>query len=320
MCVLCLNKSHSPNSESHILIEIEQLVKAIAEGNLRLSSKANRALEFNHFAGLFLESRARFLSPYCEEYAYSEHVELFWQGCHAVDFLGHGVLKTGARGLPPSVEQVEQLVHWLSEHAASRSFKRKVNDRRYEMRRKRENLSEYAMALHHRYSRLLVVRVDLFYKRALQDLRTIENVFGDVDSLVTEIVERKGIFENLVGYARNLEQGASLGYHAHLALYFRGWKHQSDWFLADEVGKRWVFHTSGHGNYHICNNTEEKQKYARQGSLGIGMIRRDDPEACANSIDAVCYLANPEKEGQYLRAKPHGRRAFATGAMPVSRQ
>ena len=47
--------------------------------------------------------------------------------------------------------------------------------------------------------------------------------------------------------------------------------------------------------------------------LGVGMIQRDNAEACNNAINAVSYLSDNDKDDQYLRMKPRGRRAFATG-------
>ena len=84
--------------------------------------------------------------------------------------------------------------------------------------------------------------------------------------------------------------------------------------MAQQIGERWVAMTEGLGTYHSCNTPEAKKGYERRGILGVGMIHRNDTVACENSINAVGYLAKHEKDDQYLRMKPEGRRAFATGA------
>jgi len=43
------------------------------------------------------------------------------------------------------------------------------------------------------------------------------------------------------------------------------------------------------------------------------MIHRDNTEEVKNAINAVGYLAKYEKDDQYLRMKPKGRRTFGTG-------
>jgi len=43
------------------------------------------------------------------------------------------------------------------------------------------------------------------------------------------------------------------------------------------------------------------------------LIHRDNPEEVKNAINAVGYLADYEKEDQYLRMRPKGRRTFGTG-------
>jgi hypothetical protein len=75
--------------------------------------------------------------------------------------------------------------------------------------------------------------------------------------------------------------------------------------------------TQQRGKPHSCN--ANKRKYARLGILGIGMIHRNDEAACMNAINAVGYLAEPEKEDQFLRMKPEGRRSFGTGMFERSK-
>ena len=110
-----------------------------------------------------------------------------------------------------------------------------------------------------------------------------------------------------------LEQGETKGYHIHTVYYFKGSEHQSDWYMAQQIGRLWEHVTQGLGTFHSCNTSAEKDKYDQLGMLGVGMIHRNDRVACENSINAVGYLADSEKEDQYLRMKPNGKRTFATG-------
>ena len=49
------------------------------------------------------------------------------------------------------------------------------------------------------------------------------------------------------------------------------------------------------------------------GTLGVGMIKRQNSISCDNAVNSVRYLTAVDKTNQYLRMKPKGRRAFGTG-------
>lgn len=48
----------------------------------------------------------------------------------------------------------------------------------------------------------------------------------------------------------------------------------------------------------------------------MGMIHRDNPIEVNNAINAIAYLARPDKKDQYLRIKPCHRREFGKGVTP----
>lgn len=211
-----------------------------------------------------------------------------------------------------SDEQVDELIEDIAIQLKRRTFKRIVSDRRYQMKQNRKRIEQYASDLHGRHSRLLVVRVDLNYRMDYQYQIDIDDVYCHLEKM-RKAKNRLQFFENVVGSAWCIEQGQTRGYHIHAVYYFRGSKHQKDWYMANHIGQLWELITQGLGTYHSCNTPDEKAKYERKGVLGVGMIHRNDAEACNNSINAVSYLSDNDKDDQYLRMKPKGRRAFATG-------
>ena len=214
--------------------------------------------------------------------------------------------------VPLTMDSVVGLVSWIAQAVKQPYLKRFKSDRRYEMNIKNNKLSKYARSIHAYYSRLLVIRVDLYYSMERQHLVSVDDVYRHLE-MMRGAKYSNPMFEHLVGSAWCLEQGETRGYHIHTVYYFKGSEHQNDWYMAQQIGALWKAVTQDLGTYHSCNTSAEKDKYDQLGVLGVGMIHRNDRVACENAVYAVGYLAKHDKEDQYLRMKPNGKRTFATG-------
>jgi hypothetical protein len=285
------------DSQSHILIEIERLVQLIADSPSEYYLRLYQLLTNNVL---------RYLSVYDLESDYSEYIELFWHSCQQA-----GIFNTNGF---ISEDQFISLVQEITSRVQMTRFKRRVSDRRYQTKQNYKSIHQYARSLHGHYSRLLVVRVDWYYRMECQHLVGIDTVYEHLE-LMKSAKYHNPLFEHLVGGAWCIEQGVTRGYHLHTVYYFLGSKHQSDWYMAQQIGQLWERITQGLGTFHSCNTPTEKDKYDQLGVLGVGMIHRNDRMACENAIHTAGYLADYEKEDQYLRMKPKGRRAFATGIL-----
>lgn len=156
-----------------------------------------------------------------------------------------------------------------------------------------------------RYSRTVVVRVDLHYRAVVRTRLRIEHVFEDMDRFI-RARERNPIFKHETGYICSVEQGEDKGFHIHAAFFFNGAEVRSDYKKARDIGELWEQITRGHGYYYSCN--EDKAKYGDE--VGIGVILRRDIQAPQKVIKAMSYLA---KDSQHLRMRPTGARAFRAG-------
>lgn len=307
------------SSQADTLMDIERFVSQIVEAE---QEQCNDHVADRHrkACNAMMDSMSQYLSVYHADYDYSEHLEAFWSACRAVGLLDNWQYQVLAhRGNWPSLDQARSIVNEIVRTVNDAKFRRGISDRRYQAKEKNSRIRSYAEALHKRHSRLLVVRVDWNYRKDDQRPIGIDDVYQHLDEMIQRITNRAGIFENLVGYAWCIEQGITRGYHMHTVFYFSGSMHQNDWYMAQQIGEQWVSVTEGLGTYHNCNTPAEKAKYEGLGMLGVGMIHRRDESSCTNAVKAVSYLADPEKEDQYLRMKPRGRRAFATGKLPEAR-
>lgn len=206
-----------------------------------------------------------------------------------------------------------ELVDYIYEYSRSAwrdYFLDYKNKHQYDLKRHYENESRNQKSLANRircalnrYSKSLVVRVDLAYLKEHGD-PSIDVFYRDIRMLCNYLGQRKGFLKHLVDYAWALEQGSDKGYHCHVLMIFNGHKVQSGWSLAKELSQVWIGDiTSGYGGYYNCHDAKKVARYTDLGILGIGRIHRDDIEECERCEKAVSYLTCPEKEEQYLRVK-----------------
>ena len=166
---------------------------------------------------------------------------------------------------------------------------------------KRE-LKNYVHSLINHYSRLLFIRIDLKYVKETSHHVSIEDFDCHMRKFRDLIGNKKTCFEHLQGYAWALEQGGiEGGLHCHLLLIYDGSERQNDWYLAKEVGEKWKMMTGGLGEYYNYHDTETKQKYEKNGKLGIGMIYRDNAKKVENAVTSALYLTKPSKHEQQLK-------------------
>lgn len=181
-------------------------------------------------------------------------------------------------------------------------------------RRNRRKLKNYFNELLDCHRKLLLVRIDLSYSALAQP--SISRFNRDVKRLVSRIQDKDTIFKDQVGYAYRLEQGGkSKGYHCHLLIIYNGSLRNSDSYLAQRVGELWIDKiTEGNGQFYNCNQAEHKKYYRELDQLGIGMIERRNAKDVENALKAISYLADPDKDDQYLRAPLEGMRQFNKGS------
>lgn len=193
-------------------------------------------------------------------------------------------------------------------------FNTAITNFAYQEQRNDYSLYSYMSYFLQEYSRVLIVRVDLKIKVQCAHLVGIEKFHSFMNELRDSLGRKRGCFEHLRGYAWAMEQGVDTGgLHCHLLLIYNGDKRQKDWFLGDAVGKKWVEITGGLGCYYNCNTSAHKRLYENQGTLGIGMIYKNNAVEVKNAINVALYLTRPGKFEQRLKAWLPNMRSFGHG-------
>ena len=151
-----------------------------------------------------------------QAYVYSEHLRAYWQACQDIGLerspVGLTCLNEPGTGYLDFHQAMNVLVARICQIIRSKKFKRKENDRRYEASQKQAMLIEYVGRVLDRYSRTVVVRVDLHYRAMARPRLRIEHVFNDLDKLI-RARERNTIFEHETGYVCSVEHGEDKGFH-----------------------------------------------------------------------------------------------------------
>lgn len=161
-----------------------------------------------------------------------------------------------------------------------------------------------------RYSKLLVVRVDLSYRKEFANSVTWFDALNDFKHFLANRRWNR-LFLDSVGYVRKLEFTPVKGPHFHVFLFFDGQRRRSDYVIAKQVCEYWQeVVTKGKGYGHNCNQALNQYKH-----LGIGMIPRNDHLKQSNLFYALNYLC--KKEQELPVEVPQGVRAITHGELPI---
>lgn len=215
----------------------------------------------------------------------------------------------------PMVEMLNRLVDDIRRGMGSEEL-RKVfkSHQRSAIENKRES-SRLVDGIFRRYAKVLVVRLDLSYKKTSTlplDQQNISPLDArrDMRCLLKEM--RGKLFkENFISYIWKLEYGPMRGYHYHVFFFFDGSKVMRDIDLAMKIGEHWsTVVTEGRGAYFNCNAIKKHYPFP-----AIGMIDHRDSGKIDNlKSKALDYLM---KVDYYIRPMADKKmRTFSKGGMP----
>lgn len=135
-----------------------------------------------------------------------------------------------------------------------------------------ESIKKYIDVLSHHYSKLLILRVDLSYKKPFSNYTTLIEANRDVKRMLDNRRMNVSIFKENIGYVIKREFSKDRGVHFHALFIFDGQKIQKDVYKAEQIGAYWQNKiTKGKGSYHNCH----RNKYRNSG---IGMLDYRDKE------------------------------------------
>lgn len=173
------------------------------------------------------------------------------------------------------------------------AIRKEVSSQRWAVEKSYRSTKSYVNMQFERCARLVVLRVDLGYKRGYRP--GFEAAICDLQRFIANQRHNR-LFHALMGYVVKIEYGIDHGYHFHFLLFFDGSKrsNHSDEHFGRQIGEYWQdVITPGRGRYWNSNAT--KKKFALLGRLGIGTIHASDDNARENLLYVVRYLCKKEQ-------------------------
>ncbi|WP_024912837.1 YagK/YfjJ domain-containing protein [Chania multitudinisentens] len=165
---------------------------------------------------------------------------------------------------------------------------------------------QYIDSLSAQYARLLVVRVDLTYRKDAKVMITADLARQHRQRFFKNLQAHR-LFRACVGYIWKLEYGRYKGFHYHLLVFYDGSLVRQDVTLARLLGEYWRdVITDGAGNYYNCNAYKERYRIP-----GIGMLHHADTVKRDGLNIAVNYLCKIDTFARL--ALPNGARTFGRG-------
>ena len=185
-----------------------------------------------------------------------------------------------------------QRINW---QAAERNFRRGAA-------KNRNSLINLFNALSDKYSKLLVVRVDLGYTSGQgMELSANRPFFAITMRHQAELraLLKKHFAKNYVGYAIKVEYGLLKGYHHHAFFFFDGNKLHGDVSIGRWIGDAWNWSINeGRGVYFNCNAHKASYRHC-----GIGMGRWYDLDFVRSFEMAANYITKPDEFMQIRKSR-----------------
>ena len=181
--------------------------------------------------------------------------------------------------------------------------------------KRKDTNKEYVDALQEKYSKLCVVRVDLYCNKNKNDVAdvSLNEANSDFNRMMNNRRSKPSVFKDNVGYICKKEDTPDRGVHFHAVLFYNGQKVMQDVHKAKEIGQYWSKDIrNNNGHYNNCNlNADEK--YGENN--GIGMLDYKDTDKRKNLDVAIGYMCKDEQKIEEVTGAKKNR-SIVRGTMP----
>lgn len=207
-------------------------------------------------------------------------------------------------------------VEKLRKKLRSDEFSKSVANLKKGISKNKTSILKYINALFNAHSRLLVIRLDLSYKKNSNPYlkrhefcEQLEKAQEHRHKLIQHL-KRKQLKDAFVGYAWKLEYGLEKSFHYHMIFFLDGSQYRKDVEIAKSIGEYWVDQvTDGTGLYWNCNANQNSYR-----ANGIGTVNYWDKDKRKNLEQASLYLVKPD---YFVRVfMPNGGKTYDRGQMP----
>ena len=137
-----------------------------------------------------------------------------------------------------------------------------------------------------RHSRLLILRLDLYFKPYFE----VERANNEIDSFLRWLRSpacKRNLLPSYLGFLIKRENGLVRGMHWHVMIICKGNEQRSTDYLTRQLGEQWALRTrQGPGSYHNCYADRDRYEFN-----GLGMLELHDWEKMAGLRAAIWYMS-----------------------------
>lgn len=194
----------------------------------------------------------------------------------------------------PDTEAVEGLRHFVDfvrRECRSQAFQNDLNDHEHKERDNFRSACDYITDLFERHSRLLVLRIDLYFR---PDAKVWGYGIAANEALTNYLrALRSGrIVPGYLGFIIKRENGISRGMHYHLMVLLDGHLHRGAYHLTQRMGKAWIKRVGeDKGSYFNCYAKKDRYRYN-----GLGLVHVSNVEKVLGIRIALWYMSKQDSE------------------------
>jgi hypothetical protein len=216
-----------------------------------------------------------------------------WHPGHRFDVTASGIRISAEDGV-----SLGRMVRFVRRVSQSSAFKRRLQEERRLALQNDRSACAYLISLFARHSRLLILRVDLYYTGAGREEAQTEEARASFERFV-RMLRTGRIVPEVLGYLFSREVGAERGVHFHLMVVMDGHKYLDADGYTRRTGERWVKDYTGRGRGTFFNCYARRHEYEYNG---LGLVHLSDWPKLIGLRLAIQYMT----KGNYL-IKPKGR-------------
>ena len=167
----------------------------------------------------------------------------------------------------------------------------KLDDIRRNHESNTSSLTDYLKSLKYAYSKLMIIRIDLYYNQSCHKAAQSEESAKKHWCQLLKLINSK-FKTSFAGYAVKFEYGPDRGVHLHTVLAFDGSVVRQDISIAMAIGESWKNEvTQGVGRYFNCNVRKHvgKMKYP-----AVGTFTAKDDSFCTAMEHVASYVTKPD--------------------------
>ena len=242
-----------------------------------------------------------------DRYVYCEQIEVFKHACRSLDVFDRTLFEhwdersdLQANIAGGSRQQLfNEICGRIRTAWVMEGYRKRQAERKSDAKKRLEEFTKYPMRLFPGCAQLVVLRIDLFYRKDIAHQYELKDLQVDVKHLLDN---KRGSKELafMKGYIVKFEYGVDKGFHAHFLVFLDGSRRKgsSHVYLTKKLGEYWKNTiTKGRGDYWNCN--AEAENYDRLNRRGIGKIHRSEEVLISNLKNyVIAYLC---KMDQFIR-------------------